>query len=218
MKMIGFPVRTNGAYSSAIVRALIAVHAEHDAVGLHEVVDRGAFLEELRIAARRETETARAARSPRDLRRRSHRHRRLGHDDHLARHVLADRLGHREHVARSAEPSSSGRRPDGDEHDFRVRRSRGDVGRERQPPSRLIALHQLLETRLVDRDDALLQRRRSSPRRCRRRRPGCPSRRRHAPTTSPTYPVPTTQMFTIALRARTAASRAVAVTLAACRR
>ena len=47
----GFSVRRNGAYSSCSTSPTsCAAHADHDAVGLHEVVDRRAFLEELGIA------------------------------------------------------------------------------------------------------------------------------------------------------------------------
>ena len=49
--MIGAPVRVNGAYSSFMISAgALVLGADHDAVGLHEVVDRRALLQELGVA------------------------------------------------------------------------------------------------------------------------------------------------------------------------
>ena len=57
MKRIRLPPwRVNGAYSSPITALrLVVVHADDDAVGLHEVLDRRAFLEELRDWSRPRT-------------------------------------------------------------------------------------------------------------------------------------------------------------------
>ena len=64
---------------------------------------------------------------------------------------------------------------------------------------------QLVQARLVDRDLAPAQRARPSPRRCRRRRRSCRSRPGRLPPPGPTYPVPTTPMFTKLLAPREAA-------------
>ncbi len=49
------------------------------------------------------------------------------------------------------------RRPDGDEHDLGAADRLGDVGGEREPLLLLVPLDEILEPRLVDRQDVLLQ-------------------------------------------------------------
>ena len=93
----------------------------------------------------------------RHLRRRPHRHGRLGDDHELALHVLADLLRHGEHVAEVRGAVLVGRGADGDEHDVRRRDGGRDVGREPESALALIPRDIVVEARLVDRQDVLLQ-------------------------------------------------------------
>ena len=109
----------------------------HDAIGPHEVVDRRAFLQELRIRHDRKRRAARRSRASqffpitaRTLSRRADRHRRLV-DDHLeAVHVAADVARRREHVLQVGGAVFVRRRAHRDELHLAVRDARLDVGRE----------------------------------------------------------------------------------------
>ena len=92
-----------------------------------------------------------------DLVRRAHRHRRLGHDDLVFVHVLADRARDREHVAQVGRAVLVRRRADGDDLEQAVRDRRPGVGRELQPALVPVAGDRLVEARLVDRDLAGVQ-------------------------------------------------------------
>jgi hypothetical protein len=136
---------------------VIRLDAEHDAVGLHEVVDRRSFLEELRIAAHVEG-VLRVLRHRRlDLRRGAHRDGRFRDDDELPAHVHPDLLGDGEDVAEVGGAVLVGRRADGDEDDARRRDRGGHVGREAETAAGLIALDEPLQAGLVDGKDVLLQ-------------------------------------------------------------
>ena len=136
---------------------MIGGDAEHDAIGLEEVVDGGALFQELRIAAEMEGQLRVLRDRGLDLVRRADGHGRLGDDDDLARHVLADELRDGEHVAEVGGAVFVGRRADGDEDDLRAGDGRGHVGGELEAPLRLIALDELVEAGLVDRKDVLLE-------------------------------------------------------------
>ncbi len=129
----------------------------HDAVGLHEVIDGGAFLEELRIRAhvKRRRRFARDLRA--HLRGRAHRDGALRDDDLGRVHVLADRRGDGEHVLQVGRSVFVGRRPHGDEHDLGALDGGADVGREGQPALTLIADDERLESGLVDREFVRLE-------------------------------------------------------------
>jgi hypothetical protein len=64
---------------------------------------------------------------------------------------------HREHVPQVRRAIFVRRSADGDEHDIRRRDRGGDVGREAKPPLALITFDVVVEARLVDRQDILLQ-------------------------------------------------------------
>ena len=104
-------LRVKGSYSARIssVRARI-VGADDDPVGLHEVLDRRAFLQEFGVRDHVELDAARRAlgECSRDRRAhlvgRAHRHGGLGDDDRCSGHVRAD--GARDRRARSAGPPS----------------------------------------------------------------------------------------------------------------
>ena len=113
----------------------------------------------------------------RDLRRRADGHRRLGDDDHLARHVLADRLGDGEHVPQVGRAVFVRRRADGDEHDLGARDRGADVGRELEAALRLVALDAARRARARRSAGRSASGRRSCARRRPRRRRRCPSPR-----------------------------------------
>ena len=70
MTRTGLPVRTKGAYSSTMIsRARGVVGADDHAVRLQEVLDRGPFLQELRVRDHREGMAASPPRRPRCTRR-----------------------------------------------------------------------------------------------------------------------------------------------------
>ena len=74
-------------------------------------------------------------------------------DDELGRvHVLADRRRDGEDMLQIGRAVFVGRRPDGDEHHLGALDRVSHVGRECQPALALVAHHDRLETRLVDRE------------------------------------------------------------------
>ena len=115
------------------------VGADDDPVRLHEVRDRGAFLQEFRVRHHVEVH-ARAARDQGrpdrrlDLVRGADRHRGLRHDDLVLVHVRADRARDRQHVAQVRRAVLFRRRADGDDLEHAVLDAGLRVGRERQPP------------------------------------------------------------------------------------
>ena len=79
------------------------------------------------------------------------------HDDQLPRHVLADLARDSENVLKIGGAVFIRRSADGDEQNVGRRNRRADVGRETQASVLLVALDEILETRLVDRKNVLLQ-------------------------------------------------------------
>ena len=138
------------------------VGADDDAVGLHEVLDRRAFLQELGVRDHVELDLG-AALAERlldalaDLVGGADRHGGLVDDDPVLGHVPADRLGDREHVREVRRAVLLGRGADGDELEQAVRDALLRAGREPEPALVEVALHDDVEARLVDRDLALLQ-------------------------------------------------------------
>ena len=121
-------------------RALV-VGADHDAVGLHEVLDRRALLQEFRVRRRRRI----GASSPRAAEllgdRRAHavggadRHRRLVDDDLELGHPAADGARRGEHVLHVGRAVLLGRRADGDELQRAVRDGRVESVVKRSRPA-----------------------------------------------------------------------------------
>jgi hypothetical protein len=150
-------VRTSGASSGAYrchgVAGPVAVVADHDAIGVQEVRDRGALLEELRAGHVAEPVLALLVKDPLDRAARADRDGRLHHQ------CVAVRRRHRVHDGvYSAEVGVArvGRRgADCHEQQARVLERVGDVRGEAHPPA--VGRDQLFEPRLVDRDLALLQ-------------------------------------------------------------
>jgi hypothetical protein len=145
---------------------IVLVMAEHDAIGAHEVVDRRAFFQELRI--RDDRETMRFARGKPALREflfddRTHtlrgadRNRGLVDDDLEAVHRAADVAGRFENVLEVCRAVFIGRRADGNELHFAVRYAGLDVGRKRDAPRRPGARDDFLQTRLVNRHTAIVE-------------------------------------------------------------
>ena len=136
---------------------MIGLNTDHDTVWLHEVVDRRALLQKLRIGAHVKGEPGVLVDRRRYLGRRAHGHRGLGDDHELAFHVLADLLRDGEHMPKISGAVLVGRRTHGDEDDVRGSNGRSDVRGEGQPALFLIALDVVVQTRLVDGKDIIPQ-------------------------------------------------------------
>ena len=138
------------------------VGADDDAIGLHEVADRGAFLEEFRVRHHVELDL-RAARLESAVDLRAHlvgsadRHRRLRDHDAVLADIAADRLGDAQHVLEIGGAVFVGRRADRDELEQAVLDAFRRVGREVEAPGGEIALEQIVQPRLVDRRLAALE-------------------------------------------------------------
>ena len=135
----GLPVRRYGRVELLHRLARLgAVHADDDPVRLHEVVHRPALLQELGI--RRHDERMIGARA--DLRadplRCPHRHRGLGDDDLGLVEMIADGPRRGEHLREVRRATLLVRRADRDDHDLAVLDRRGEIGREMEPPLRLV--------------------------------------------------------------------------------
>ncbi len=143
----------------------VVVAAEHDAVGPHEVLDRGAFLQEFGIGDHRELQVLEPARGELladhrcDAVAGTDRHGRLVDHDLEAGHMPADIAGGRQHILQVGRTVLVRRRANGDElHVGMVDRGR-DVGGEHQPPGLAVALDQVLQAGLVDRHAAIVEQR-----------------------------------------------------------
>ena len=130
-----------------------AVVADDDAVGVHEVLDRRALLEELRAGDVAEALLALLAEHALQRRAGAARHGRLHHQ--RAALGRRDRVDDRVHRRQVGVAGVGRRRADGDEQQARVLERVGEVGREVQALA--VARQQLLEARLVDRDLAAPQ-------------------------------------------------------------
>jgi hypothetical protein len=133
------------------------LRADDHAVGLHEVLDGGALLHELRVAHHIERMIGRGVDHLRHLLRGADRDGRLVDDDAIAVHRAADLRGGVEDVAHVRRTVLARRSSHGDEHDQAVADRVGDVGREVEPALVQVAAHELVEPGLVDRDLPVLQ-------------------------------------------------------------
>jgi len=119
----------------------------------HEVVHRGALLQELGIRADVDLVLGPLLDRSAHQISRPHRNRALGDDDLPAVHGLADGPGHRQHVLQVRAAILTRRRAHGDEDDLRLPHRVRHIGREGEASLLQVPLHQRLETWLVDRDD-----------------------------------------------------------------
>ena len=131
--------------------------ADHHAIGLQEVVDGGALLQELRVAHHAERMRGLPAQHLPHLRGGPDRYGALVDDDLVAVHRPADLAGDGHHVLEVGRPILAGRRPDRDEEDLRLANRPIERGREREPLFRPVAPHELFESGLVDRHLPALQ-------------------------------------------------------------
>ena len=135
----------------------VVVGTDDDAVGAHEVVDRGTFLQKLRVAADGKGHLDAACRQCRGDRRAhfvggADGHRALVHDHLVVRHVAADGFCGGEHVLQVGRAILVGWRADADKLQGAMCHCGGHIGRELQPCGGDIALHHRVEPRLVDRN------------------------------------------------------------------
>ena len=146
------------------LRGALVAAADHDAVRAHEIVDRRAFLEELRVGNHAERQLHAAVlqfffdhgTNPFCG---AHRHRRLVHHHAVAAHVPADAAGGAEHVAQIRRAILVGRRAHGDHLHGAVRDAFLYIGGEAQSTCSGVVSDQLLQSRLVDRNAAGVERR-----------------------------------------------------------
>jgi hypothetical protein len=144
------------------LRRAVVVRADDDAVGLQEVLDGRAFLQELGV--RDDGEFLRAAALGKLVGDglahavgRADGHRGLVDDDAVVVEMAADVPGRGGDVREIGRAVLAGRRADGDELDVAVRHALRDVGREPQATGLDVALHHGLEARFVDGDAARLE-------------------------------------------------------------
>ena len=140
----------------------LIVRADDDAVGAHEVLDRGAFLEEFRVRDDGEIAAEMALLLLLDDRLLhlvggADRHGGLRHHHLVALHVAADGARGGDHVLQIGRAVLARRGAHREKLQLAVRHARGDVGREAQPPGLLVALHDGLEAWLEDRNFSAVQ-------------------------------------------------------------
>ncbi len=139
-------------------RARIA-RADDDPVGLHEVLDRGAFPQEFRVGNDSDFGSGVRIRDDAgDFVTRAHRHRRLRHDHLFAIDRLRDLARGLEHVREIRVPVGLARwRADRDEHGVRHLDGLRRIGGEGEAPGLGVEFDELGEARLEDRHLALVQ-------------------------------------------------------------
>jgi hypothetical protein len=145
-----------------VQRCLLVVAADHDPVGLHEVVDGGAFLQELGVGHHTERRVHAAfgqlfVDRGLDGVGRADRHRALVDHHLVVGHVAADVAGGGRHVFHVCRAILVGRRAHRDELDGAEVGRALHVGGEVQPAGGHIATHHVLQAGLVDRDAAVFQ-------------------------------------------------------------
>jgi hypothetical protein len=137
----------------------LAVGADDHPVGFHEVRDGCAFLQELGVGNDIELQT-RATGSQGFIHRGahfvggSHRNRRFGDHHLISRHVLTDGSRHRQHIAQIRRAIFIGRRTHSNQLQQAVSHAFLRIRREPQASGFRIALDDLVQPRLVDRNFA----------------------------------------------------------------
>jgi len=140
----------------------LIVGTDDDAVGTHEIVDRSALLQELRIRHHGELNRSLAlfelfGDSCTDLVAGTDRHRGLVDHDPVIVHVATDVARGRKHVLQIGRAVLIGRRTDGDELDGPETCGLLDVCRERKTPGFDVTSNHVEQPRLVNRNPALLE-------------------------------------------------------------
>ena len=140
----------------------LALDAHHHAVGRHEVLDGGTLLEKFGVRGDVELHVAAAAAElladdGLDFAGRADGHRALGHQQRVFADVAAEGAGHLEHVLEVGRTVLVGRGADRREDHLYLVEARAEVGGEVQPACADIACDELVEPRLVNRNDALQQ-------------------------------------------------------------
>jgi hypothetical protein len=133
------------------------VGAHDHAVGVHEVLDRGALLEELGVAGDHDLLLGVLADDAGDPLGGAHRHGALVDDHREAVDVLAHLGGGLEQVAQVGRAVGGARRAHGHEDRVAMLGGLGVRGGEAEPAGLGVALDQLVEARLVDRDLTVAQ-------------------------------------------------------------
>jgi hypothetical protein len=129
----------------------LVITADDHAIGLEEVVDGGAFLQELRVADHGERMLRGRSHGRLHLGRGADRYGRLVHDDGIARQVLPDRARRGEHILEVRAAVLARRRAHCDEDDFCARDAVGIACGEREPAILRVAAQELFQAGFVDR-------------------------------------------------------------------
>ena len=154
----GIQIKRPVDFGEHLARARI-VGADHDAVGMLEILDRGAFAQEFRIGDDLDLGVgALVAQDSLDLVAGADRHGRFG-DDHRGRGKQRRDLAHRliDEAQIGMAVAAARRRADRDEHGVGFADARGVAG-EFEPALAHIGLDQIGEARLEDRDFAAIER------------------------------------------------------------
>ncbi len=133
-------------------------HSQHDPVGLQEVVDRRALLQEFGVAHDRKRMCGLAADGLAYEFRCADRHGALVHDDAVSGHRARHFAGRTQHVLQVRRAVFAHRRPDRDEDHVRLADRGLQIEGEGQALFCGVALDQFLEAGLEDRDLAASQR------------------------------------------------------------
>ena len=139
------------------VADFLATDADHHAVGLVEVVDRGPFLEKLGVAGDIERNLGDLRHLTGEFGVGSHRNGALDHDRFSVGQVLGDFAANRPDAPQVGPAVIPLRRSHGDEHQLGVGDSLGEVGGEIEAAVVMVAVNQLGKPRLVDRQDPFFQ-------------------------------------------------------------
>ena len=140
----------------------MAVHSDYHAVGVHEILDGRAFLQEFGVRGHVERYLAAAfvylfPDHGLDLLRRTDGYGAFGDEHRIFLDVAAERTGDFEHVFQVCRTVLVGRCADGREDYFHLVQAVRQLGREVQAPLLDIAFDEFFEPRLVNRDEAVVQ-------------------------------------------------------------
>ena len=172
---------------------MLAVGADHDPVGPHEILDRRALAQEFGVGGDIEAAVRQAvAQDALDPAAGADRDGRFGHDDGALRRValrqrLGDLGGGGEDIAQIGMAVAAPRRgADRDEHRVGAGDRAFQIGREAEPPGRGVARHQLVEPGLVRSGSRRRDSRAILPASLSTQVTDTPNSEKHAPETRPT--------------------------------
>jgi hypothetical protein len=155
-------LRVKGSYSAHQLGRPRVVTSDDHAIGLHEVLDRGALLEKLRVGDDIELDIRAAPgqgafKFLSDFVRRAHGHGRLGDDDAVTTHVGRYRPRGAEHIAQVGGAVLIGGSTDRNQLEESVLDALDGIGRELDTAGFGVALDERVQSGLVDGDIPAIQ-------------------------------------------------------------